>query len=51
MEVYYSIVKDYNLLESNNKLLDLVFDNLENYKRILVKPNILGPYPPQKHIL
>ena len=50
MEVYYSIVKDYNLLEKNNKLLDLTFNNLENYKRILVKPNILGPYPPNKHV-
>ncbi|MBW9223178.1 DUF362 domain-containing protein [Methanothermococcus sp. SCGC AD-155-E23] len=50
MKVYYSIVEDYNLLKRRYNLLDLTFDNLEGYNRILVKPNILGPYPPDKHV-
>ncbi|HIP16143.1 MAG TPA: DUF362 domain-containing protein [Methanothermococcus okinawensis] len=50
MEVYYSVVGDYNLLERNNNLLDLTFNNLEDYKRILIKPNILGPYSPNRHV-
>jgi len=50
MEVYYSIVKNYDLLENYNNLLDLIFDNLEDYKRILIKPNILGPFSPSKHV-
>ncbi|HID47813.1 MAG TPA: DUF362 domain-containing protein [Methanothermococcus okinawensis] len=50
MEVYYTTVKNYNLLDRRNKLLDLTFSNLGDNKRILVKPNILGPYPPDKHV-
>lgn len=48
-KVYYSIKKDYDKLD--NRILDWTFNGLEvqQYEKILVKPNILGPYPPSKH--
>ncbi|MDK2790955.1 MAG: hypothetical protein PWP15_1464 [Methanothermococcus sp.] len=44
-KVYYSTKNDYE--ELDNKILDLIFNEVDfdNCDKILVKPNILGPYP------
>lgn len=51
--VYYSKIEDYNKLDNQkNLILDLSFKDIDfsKCKKILVKPNILGPYPAEKHV-
>lgn len=47
-KVYYAIREDYDSLDNN--ILNLTFKsyNLNNFDKILIKPNILGPYPPER---
>ncbi|MCQ6254456.1 DUF362 domain-containing protein [Methanocaldococcus sp.] len=47
-KVYYVIRDDYDSLDNN--ILNLTFKsyNLNNFDKILIKPNILGPYPPER---
>ncbi|ABR56467.1 protein of unknown function DUF362 [Methanococcus aeolicus Nankai-3] len=51
MEVYYSKIENYGSLNNKNKILDKVFNNLnlKEYNKILIKPNVLGPYPPERN--
>ena len=61
MELYYSKIENYNKLKDNNNnnnnnlniFLDKVFSNLNKnineYNNILIKPNVLGPYPPERN--
>ncbi|AEF96727.1 DUF362 domain-containing protein [Methanotorris igneus] len=49
-KVFYSIREDYDSLDNN--ILDLTFEscNFEKFDKILIKPNILGPYPPERAV-
>jgi uncharacterized protein (DUF362 family)/Pyruvate/2-oxoacid:ferredoxin oxidoreductase delta subunit len=50
MEVYYSIIDDYDSLDNNVEILNKTFEsiNLNEFNKILIKPNVLGPYPPNR---
>ena len=49
-KVFYAIREDYNLLDNN--ILDLTFKSYDfkEFDKILIKPNILGPYPPERAV-
>lgn len=48
INIYYEEIGDYDSL--NDKILNLIFKNinLKEYNKILIKPNVLGPYPPDR---
>ncbi|WP_421077291.1 DUF362 domain-containing protein [Methanothermococcus sp. Ax23] len=50
MEVYYSIIDNYDSLDNNVEILNKTFEsiNLNEFDKILIKPNVLGPYPPNR---
>ena len=48
-KVYFDIIKSYENL--NNKILDLVFRDIDDKDLILIKPNILSPSPPESGVV
>ena len=50
MEVYYSMINDYDSLDNNVGILNKTFESIDlnKFDKILIKPNVLGPYPPNR---